>query len=339
MIKQSMLGITLGGFCAFAPAQSNVSIYGVMDINVTTISGGSANGFTGVEPGGISGSRLGFKGSEDLGNGTKAIFTMEFGSIKNDRNAGLTGSRQSFVGLQGSWGTLIGGYVYSPADDFNVDFSGFSNSALLEPRSNMLNDGGFSTKVDDTLENGLSYISPKVGPVTLRGAFSLGEQTSGPKEHKFALAAEYADGPMRSTLLHHHVSNVGAVNPKEDLNETALGLRYDFDAVQLMGTIVTKKQDNAGRDNVLSLGARIPVGAGTVRFSYARLDQSKKNGDKDASGWAAGYYYGLSKRTTLYGGMHFLDNSSRASYNHERLTGLSTGDNARLFTVGMRHKF
>ncbi len=143
MFKKTMLGVLIGGFCVSATAQSNVTIYGVMDIYAASMSGGSANGISVVDPGGISGSRLGFRGGEDLGNGLKAIYTMEFGSLKIDRNLGINGSRQSFVGLQGHWGTLIGGYVYSPADDFNVDFSGLSNSGLLEPRSNMLNDGGF----------------------------------------------------------------------------------------------------------------------------------------------------------------------------------------------------
>lgn len=340
MLKKLATGTILGGLCVGAYAEPlNVEIYGVLDVNAVTISGDGKR-FTGVEPGGISGSRLGFRASRDLGDGLNAFATIEFGSLKNDREANdVNKSRQSFVGVSSPFGTLAGGRIYSPADDFNTDFSGLSNSGLLEPRSNMLNDGGFSTKVDDTLDNAVAYTAPSFAGVTLRAVVGFGEQTVAPKETKYAFAAEYKGGPFRSTLLHHTITNVGGVAPAVDLNETAIGLRYDFAMLQLMGTYVTTKTDGSDSDEVMSVGVRIPAGPGTVRISYAQLDEAQANGDKDASGWAAAYYWDLDKMTTVYAGVHTLDNSSAASYSHEKLTGLSAGSNATLATLGLRYKF
>jgi predicted porin len=322
-----------------AMAQSNTTIYGVIDINYANYAGSGGKDMAAIDPGGISGSRLGFKGSEDLGNGLKAIYTFEFGSLKNDINSGITGARQSFVGLQGSWGTLIGGYIYSPADDMNSSFDGLSNSALLSARSNMLNDGGFSTKTDDTFENAIGYISPTFNGLTLRAVFGLGEQTAGAKERKYAVAAEYENGPFKATGIYHYVDNKAGVVPQTDQREVGLGVGYDFGVAKLLATYASKRLTDADRDNTWALGAHIPAGRGSVRLSYARLNMADDNGDKDAAGWTVAYFYDLSKRTTLYTGYHALDNGSNANYNHERLTGLATGSNARLFALGIRHKF
>ncbi|MFC5300656.1 porin [Azospira restricta] len=338
MRRKLLAAASLAAVSGLAAAQSNVTVYGIVDANYTYNSGGDRH-FAGVDSGGISGSRLGFRGSEELGNGLKAIFTLEYG-LKVDTNTGVASARQQFVGLQSNrWGTVMAGYVYSPADDFNSDYDGLSNSGLLSARSNMLNDGGFSTKTDDTFQNAVGYISPEFGGVTLRAVVGKGEQTVSPRETKLALGAEYKAGPFKAAILHHDVDNIGGTLPKRDLSETVLGAAYDFKVAMLMATYASKKLTDRDRDNTWSVGARVPVGNGSVRLSYAKLDMSADNGNKDASGWTVAYFHDLSKRTTLYTGYHALNNASLANYDHEQVKGLTAGDNARLFTVGMRHRF
>jgi hypothetical protein len=76
------------------------------------------NKFSGIQSGLLSGSRLGFKGEEALGNGLKAIFTLEYSlNIDNNSGIGSTGglnARQQFVGLAGGFGTVALGRQYSP---------------------------------------------------------------------------------------------------------------------------------------------------------------------------------------------------------------------------------
>jgi predicted porin len=141
-MQKKIIALAVAGLMSGAAfAQSNVTVYGTMDIGyadvhssgirsdrVNGIGGGtnSANG-----SGQLSGSRIGFKGVEDLGNGNKALFTIEYGvnltqgefddaSGANTTGAvtgqGLGNLRQGIVGLTGNWGTMIMGTTYSPIE-------------------------------------------------------------------------------------------------------------------------------------------------------------------------------------------------------------------------------
>ena len=99
--------------CGAAHAQSNVTIYGLFDVGVQLED--ASNGKTvKVVSGGRSGSRLGFRGSEDLGGGLSAIWVGESGLNLDTGGLGQGGrffGRQVYVGLKGGWGTLVGGRV------------------------------------------------------------------------------------------------------------------------------------------------------------------------------------------------------------------------------------
>src|SRR5450830_2050669 len=95
-----------GSLCC---AQSNVAMYGIADMGVVSESGGAGGRVLKLTSGIANGSRLGFKGSEDLGGGMTTIFTMDAGILADtgvsDKGGLLFGS-QSFVGLAGAAGTL-----------------------------------------------------------------------------------------------------------------------------------------------------------------------------------------------------------------------------------------
>jgi predicted porin len=108
-------------------AQTNVTMYGIADAGYVYSTGdgrrgsGNDNDFSGIQSGLLSGSRLGFRGEEALGNGLKAVFTLEY-SLNIDNNSGVgnttdggLNARQQFVGLAGGfWGTVALGRQYSP---------------------------------------------------------------------------------------------------------------------------------------------------------------------------------------------------------------------------------
>lgn len=122
-MKKNLLALaataSLACLCGAAQAQ-NVTIYGLLDASVEHInnvgsSGASLTRMPGLT-GGIAPSRLGFRGSEDLGDGLKAIFTIEQGLGVDSgtlNQGGRAWGRQAFVGLQGSWGTPSLGRQYS----------------------------------------------------------------------------------------------------------------------------------------------------------------------------------------------------------------------------------
>ena len=104
-------------------AQSSLQIYGIMDAGVLRSDTGEPGGGkkTELATGNSAGTRLGFRGTEDLGGGLKALFNLEMG-ISNDTGtlltfgepAGTVFGRRSFVGLQGGFGEVLVGRDYTP---------------------------------------------------------------------------------------------------------------------------------------------------------------------------------------------------------------------------------
>ena len=115
-MKKTMMALALSAAAGMAAAQSNVTVYGIFDMALVRESGGTASS-TKMTSGVESGSRIGFKGTEDLGGGMSAIFLVENG-FQGDTGAmgqgGLLFGRQAYVGLQGSAGTVTLGRQYTP---------------------------------------------------------------------------------------------------------------------------------------------------------------------------------------------------------------------------------
>jgi predicted porin len=113
-----------------ARAQSNVTLYGIVDVFGQYLSGDTRN--YRLQSGGISGSRFGVRGQEDLGDGLAAIFLLESGINLDDGTNGQNAfwGRQAYVGLRStSWGQLSLGRQYSGLYVVATEFSEFSNVA------------------------------------------------------------------------------------------------------------------------------------------------------------------------------------------------------------------
>ncbi|MDA1813394.1 porin, partial [Bacillus cereus] len=106
--------LAAGGMAALgmsAWAQSSVEMFGIVDVHINSARSGATR-LSRLEDGGSAASRIGFRGSEDLGGGLKAIYTLESGFAPDQGtfNQGGRGfGRQSWVGLGGNWGSLTMG--------------------------------------------------------------------------------------------------------------------------------------------------------------------------------------------------------------------------------------
>lgn len=106
-MKKSLLAVAaMTAFAGAAQAQSSVTVYGILDVgyiggNVRGTSGGVAQqgSYSSVGSSAESTSRLGFKGTEDLGGGMSAFFTLETGLQPTNATASTFNNRQTFVGL------------------------------------------------------------------------------------------------------------------------------------------------------------------------------------------------------------------------------------------------
>lgn len=334
-MKKSLLALAiLGAFTGIASAQSNVTIYGVVDVGIANENNGAAAGsVTRMDSGNLNGSRLGFKGTEDLGGGLSAIFSLEngFSADTGAMAGGLLFGREALVGLAGGFGAVKLGrqktVVYANSDVFDP-----FGDALAGDSARLFNYSGSRTN------NVLSYTYDASG-IRAQVQYGFGEVPGDTSASRtFALMGGYRNGPIDVMLTHHRANDAtGNVTGKT----TLLGGNYNFGVVKAYAAYAWNK--DVTPTGAISLGAdtrdaligvTAPIGsAGTLIASYIRLSD-KAVSNADANQIAIGYTHNLSKRTALYTSYGRLANDDGASYKVP-----TAGNTDKLFNVGIRHKF
>jgi predicted porin len=336
---------------AAASAQTSVTLFGVVDAsfsyysaksefyNLPGLSGKTSvtQSQTALSSSGYNSSRLGFRGTEDLGGGWGASFWLE-SPVNSDSAVGnVAFARRSTVSLSGPYGELRMGRDYTSTfwndgvfDPMTVNGVGTNliavvNSNLASSRAlatgGLLN-GGASAGTDSYLRssNMVGYFLPAglggfygqiqyafhenndisnvPGSPSKRGAYAGAR--AGWTNDKLDIALAYGESTVADTLT---------VNEK--IKSTNLGASYDFGVVKIYGELSQVKDQ---RDTPLSgindkyngglVGLSVPIGAGLIRASYAQVDYKNGspvlNGDASVNKLALGYVYNLSKRTALY---------------------------------------
>lgn len=335
-MKKSLIALAVLAASGAAMAQSSVSVYGIADIWF----GSSKSGLTGVrqtvlESGGVSGSRIGFKGTEDLGGGLKANFLLEqgFSLDSGAATAGQAFSRQSYVGLSGGFGEVKLGKVWTAYDDI----SGATNSAFdsaLAAANNVFVSNGYNSNP----KNGIYYATPSVGGFSGAASYALGEDKGATQSASkvFALHAKYENGPIYAGVAYQRQTNDGTSAPAFSTvagKYIRVNGSYDFGAAKLLASYGNVKEDATGeKTNEYHIGVDVPLGGAlTLSGGYA-TSKTKAAGvtASKRSGYGIALAYGLSKRTTVYTGVHSDSEKDGA--------GVKTDKNT-IYAVGIKHTF
>lgn len=341
MQKKLIAAAVAGLISGAAFAADNVTVYGVADVYYARMSGDGYKSYNAVNHGGLSGSRIGFKGSEDLGNGLKAIFQTELAYNQAD-NGGLTSTRQSYVGLAGSFGAIVAGRLQTPG--YYVGKFDSLASAAISPQAILA--GAMGTTIAPSsmarLNSAVAYLSPDFGGFTAVVAASASnfgsEQTkltdSNADEGAYALGLNYAIGPVAVGFVHHNVQNFGG-DPDTDIKENMLGASYNLGFMSILGSYQDSKVKDSDKNKLYQIGVVVPVGAGNI---HAALGSLKMAGDdNDSKSYTIAYTHGLSKRTTAYAGYNVTSNDNGASAGLTDI--LDVGGKAKALVVGLRHTF
>ncbi|MBP0597196.1 porin [Herbaspirillum sp. LeCh32-8] len=365
MKKSSMLllaaGLTTGG-AAFA--QSTVTIYGIVDTSIRYLSNDNARGNSNfrVDNGAIANSRIGFKGTEDLGGGLKAQFQLENG-FSSDTGALSTPntlfSRQSWVGLSGGFGKVRVGRQNTPLFDLMADHFDPLTVGNYETNSWL---PAAATRIRTS--NMVRYDND-FGPVSVGVSYAFGETAGSTRSgSQFSSALRYTVGGF-SVGGGFQQTNDNANNRDNAYN---LSASYDFGVTKLFGGYYNIKDATGSTSaymaaNTFATGASGGVAGiqrkdtgfffGTSYKATAALtltgafyyDKSKNvayttlgnvgDGKRYAiAGWAE---YALSKRTQLYTTVDYNKAKDAAVY---ELTNTASSS-AKLTTVGVgiRHIF
>lgn len=309
-MKKTLIALAVVAASGAALAQSSVTLYGIADVWVGKAKGSKAE----LGSGGLSTSRIGFKGNEDLGGGLNVGFNFE---QKVDLQNGATNTnvfdRQANVSLSGGFGTVKLGRSFNAMDDvFGAANSGFDSA--LSANAVWLN--GYNGAANSQLY----YATPSFGGFA--AAVSTQLKGDAPTGQLHAFNVTYADGPLAVALGYEE-------DKTNNQKGTMLNGSYDFGMAKLLASYYTTRNTNGTpglKVNSYQIGADIPVsGALTLSVGYAA---SKPSGGETDSAFGIAAGYALSKRTTAYAGLRM---ESRKASN-----GQADKD---FWAVGIRHMF
>lgn len=337
---------------AFA-ATSNVDIYGNIHLSVDVLDDGTDSA-TNVS---ANASNIGFKGSEDLGGGLKAIWQVET-NINADGGNGsnaFDSQRDTFVGLAGGFGTARLGYFDTPTKQLSRKLDLFNNKVgdtrnFLRTNTADGSDAalGASNAWEERFRNGIRYDTPSFGGFSLSAHYSTqtGARAANNNDtDAYSLGAEYKGGPLF----------VGATYQRNNLtvgtgDETNWRLGAGFDIANLkLVALYSKSNDQRGTNgadrDVWGVGAGYKIGNGQINAQYYKASDEDGTANSGAKMYAVGYDYNLSKRTQAYVAYAKTKNDSAARFSafggggHGDNLTIAAGQDPDAFSIGMIHKF
>ncbi|CAD5373501.1 Porin_4 domain-containing protein [Rubrivivax sp. A210] len=335
-MKRITLVAALTAIAGAASAQSNVTLFGLIDLSVNHYAAGGKSGAGSVwkmndgTVNGLNGSRWGIRTSEDLGGGIRIGTHLEAGvnvDTGTSAQGGRAFGRQIFVSLASKdAGEVRLGRQYVLSDSVVGAGNPYGNGGLWNPTTSVTNAGKNLPMFLNAsrADNVVQYETPALGPVKLAGQIAPGEGTADRFHGLRAVysasglyvGATYEWGESRTTKKTNNKSISASANYDFGSFKIKGGLQRNSDlatgsgngaAVGVSSLVVTGTKTFAfDKSNGWTLGAELPVGAFTYAANYTRMNFDGANGNSDNLGKiAAGGWYALSKSTLLYADVSF----------------------------------
>src|SRR6218665_421692 len=347
---------TVSGLALAQSSGSQVSLYGILDANVQVLDGSST--VTRVQSGGLQGSRIGVRGTEDLGGGLRAFFTLESGVNLDDGTYGQNAfwGRQAFVGLGTPYGQVSLGRQYGSIYSLSSDFSQFSNVGTGASTAVI---GGFAgyepVRGSDAsgaanggpvrVNNSIKYETPDYNGFKAGALVGLGEVSGGTDGTRVAdIYGRYTRGNVDAMLS--YVSDKRAATGL-DVPTISAAAAYSFGgAYRVLGGVISVDDRTVANADGTGywIGGDYRVGANTFKAQYVQSKLEHGAVDGKTQALCPGYQYNLSKRTALYSSLTRFKNDG-VGY-AARIAGavpaalISTGDRTVTeFVTGVRHSF
>jgi predicted porin len=353
-LKYKLLVLTtLAAASGGAFAQSSVNMFGVLDMDARAVKNGSAGTQKQLGTDGLSSSRLGLRGIEDLGDGFKASFWLEatLAPDSGTTNASRFFNRRSTVSLSDPrWGEVRLGRDYTPLFTAYAVYDPFGTNGLAEIVNNTAGIGivsalGSGSQTLTRSDNMVSYFLPgNLGGFYGQLATAPSEGVAGGKFYSgrggwsngtFDVSAGYAETTVKLD---------------DKFKQTQIGAFYDFKIVKVSGQYLYETYDSAAggdrKQKVFQIGLAAPLGDGILRADYINGNMSGgKSGsgfgnDDDAYQMAIGYQYNLSKRTAIYTTFATLKNKGASKLIvAQGNNGMKSGETSTGYDIGLRHSF
>lgn len=354
-MQKKIIVLALAAAFAAPAFAADTTVYGIVDAVAANISASGTKSDLSVHSGGLAGSRLGVKSTEDLTGGMKASVVLEYG-LDAVTGTALGAARQTLVSIEGGFGKVAAGYLQTTG----YDFGRFDPTAgsLITPLGNIIGKTTFLIGNGATLKRlprTLGYTSPDMGGLTVGVNYSTAAETTTnlgvadssdvAKATAYLVSANYAAGPIGAAIvIANKTDDSTATVPGVKIAETAIGASYDLGMAKLFATYQTNKVDSANdSDTVMSVSASAPFGASSVVLSYAKGTMTAQGADKDVSGMTVAYLNSLSKTTTFYAAYSTMaQGSATKTYsvaNNAVGGSMANGTGSNMLAAGLNKKF
>lgn len=381
-MNKKLIALAIAGAFAAPLAMAdngNVVIYGDIAVSADQVDGGSYNSVsTGPHTGPINtlstnsaqrrgrissnNSFIGFKGSEDLGNGMNAIWQFENSMALDGQNTndngpnaiggtglypstfGIQSRRNTFAGLSSKdLGSVTFGVQDTPLKTSTGPLDPFGQHTLADYRS-LWGAVGNANIASIRAQNSVLYTSPNMGGFTIKAMGAAQNETgnytgigSGATGHYYSVGGLYANGPLFATLAYED-NRVTSPTSDFDYKNWRTGVGYNFSGLKIGLAYERIKGD--GRVPALSASSLnrdawyVPVsyqmGSNTFKLAYTKAGKSNQksstgadlSGNDGASQWSLGVNHAMSKRTSVYALYTQVRNDSNGFYS---LGGAGTG--------------
>ncbi|XYJ08278.1 porin [Telluria sp. B2] len=343
-----------------AHAQTSVQVYGIVDSGIAHLTNVNNAGDSNTKIPSLTSSfpsRIGFKGSEDLGGGLQAFFVLENGLAMDtgtQQQGGRLFGRAANVGLKGDWGTLTLGrqqnmtYISGLKTDVlgpNLFAIGSIDPYLPNARSDnaigyMGNFSGFVLGATYSFGRDASAAG---GPAATNCAGEVAGNSKACRQYTGLVGYETKQWGLNASYdrLYGNTGAAGGLTSSnnDDIRTTVNG--YLMIGPTKIGGGLIDRETNAITGTTESLlwylGVSHPINNFVIDVQAAA--RNTKNSDDDVTMLVARLNYALSKRTVVYTAIGRMDNDGNSAVALDAGGTVGVGKTQNGVMVGLRHHF
>lgn len=315
--------VAVAAIAAVTGAMADVTIFGIVDqaYGVSSTKTGTVTSKTTTVGGQYTGSELGFKGSEDLGNGLKASFQIHF-SPSTETSASPTGYL-SHVGVSGDFGAFKLGQNFSPMFFHNLAFDATGQSAIgFNLANGVTPSGGLPS---NTIQYDLPTLVPGLGVTYMLAKGEIARPATVSVNDLSNIRLMYSTGALSAGFSSATIKGIAGASTKD----SGTGVSYDFGMAKVLYNATSSKASTAAvATKGSNFGISIPLGATTLNVTSTTAKNTSA-ANRESSGMLIQGIYALSKRTSVI----FQNGSTKVT------AGTSNGNNNKVSALGLWHAF
>ena len=350
-MKSRFIAVIIGAILAggMGVAQADAQIFGHIDTSIDAIDVDGGSDDINLN---CTTCSVGFKGSEDLGNGLKAIFKLDFQydtTVRNDgdgvggvsgdgdnNNSGLL-DRDQWLGLKGNFGQVRVGTISTGYKSHGAMIDPLYRTAL-QGRDHGLQSSyhsGAGEELHGRATNTIRYDSPSFNGLKAVAHYTLDRDETGEDEDPFGIGASYESGGI--LVFADYLDNQQSGATEE--NAWKIGGKYSMGMFGLMGQY-EDFEEGSDELNVWHIAGTATMGNSMLYLGFGKGDHDDL-ANSEYTAWTLAAMHSLSKRTQAYVGFSQVDCDGGAGANLSacRVDGSNVNGEIDQFSLGMKHKF